>query len=287
MTDNKKKQSSSFKNGFNRTGDELDDLLGLSREAIEKRQQKQCEETESLIVEEQEYTTIEEDDIGSHTDELMPEKEISVKEETTSEPIPSNKIETSSTTTLASQIHNPKKNISFSISDIPRRSEKGITISYKLKEHEIEPVENLMMLLETQVTAVALKYIIIRVFEDYGNLIREEAEWRQKILALDVDEINKLINYENEEIRKQRLARMGFFIAPAITRGLNVGKFAGCTLGPEYAEMLGFLMTALQTKQQPVAYRWIMNVFIADYGSILSEKTKEIKKKQALLSGKI
>ena len=286
MTDNKKKQSSSFKNGFNRTGDELDDLLGLSREAIEKRQQKQCDETESLIAEEQEYTIIEEDDVGSHTDEPMPEKG-SVKEEITAEPIPSNKIETSSSTTPASQIHNPKKNISFSISDIPKRSEKGITISYKLKEHEIEPVENLMMLLETQVTAVALKYIIIRVFEDYGNLIREEAEWRQKILALDVDEINKLINYENEEIRKQRLARMGFFIAPAITRGLNVGKFAGCTLGPEYSEMLEFLMTALQTKQQPVAYRWIMNVFIADYGSILSEKTKEIKKKQALLSGKI
>jgi hypothetical protein len=124
----------------------------------------------------------------------MPEKEISVKEETIVKPIPSNNIETSSSTTPSYQIHNPKKNISFSISDIPRRSEKGITISYKLKEHEIEPVENLMMLLETQVTAVALKYIIIRVFEDYGNLIREEAEWRQKILTLDVDEINKLIN---------------------------------------------------------------------------------------------
>ncbi|WP_321416738.1 hypothetical protein [uncultured Methanomethylovorans sp.] len=288
MTDNiKKKQSSSFKDGFNRSNDELDDLLGLSPEAIEKRQQKQCDNPEPSVITEQEYTTIEDEITDSYPNEFTRDEKTTGKDEITTELRPSNKIDISPLTTTASKIHITNKKQSFSLSDIPRRSGKGITINYKLKEHEIVPVENLMMVLETQVTADALKYIITRVFEDYGSLIKEEAELRQKMLVLDIDERNKLIDYENEEVRKQRLAIMGFFIAPPITRGTNVGKFAGCTLGPEYAEMLEFLMIALQTKKQPVAYRWIMNVFIADYGSILNEKTKEIKKNQALLSGKI
>jgi len=155
----------------------------------------------------------------------------------------------------------------FSLSIIPVHNGTGTPINYKLKEHELNAFDNLMTVLKTDTAADAFKWIICRILEDYEQLIKEEAKWKKTSINIEV--------IDDEELQETIKKRAALFSPPKSTRGKNTGRSANCILGPEQVEMLNLLMIALNNDKAPVAYRWIMNVFVNDYGSLLEEKTSD------------
>lgn len=144
-------------------------------------------------------------------------------------------------------------------------------ITYKLKEHETEAFDNLMDVLNTDVVADAFKWITGHILEDYKEVIKEEIEWKESSIEIETIDDKNL-----QEIIERR---MEFFTSPKNTRGNNTGRIVNCTLEPEQVELLNLLMVALSTKKAPVAYRWIMNVFVNDYGPVLKYKLQQKKRR--------
>jgi len=178
---------------------------------------------------------------------------------------------------------------------LPAKNEKnsGKLFNYRLKEHEIEPFDDLMLILRTQSPGEGLRFIITRVFNDYGKVIQEEAALNQKITEIqnnpnitEIEDIEDIIDTSNEEVRQKRLERIGLFTAPPPTRGINTGRSAACTLNSDQLEMLDNLMIALDVNKPSTALRWILNTFIDDYSEPLHKKAEIKRRAEALLSGK-
>lgn len=187
-----------------------------------------------------------------------------------------------------SSLFSPKKeidfdNVDFTLDIFPKNDGKGTTIAYKLKEHETETFDDLMVLLPTEAIADTFKWIITTILNDYETLIQEEISWQQEIKDLTPAEIEAYIDIEKEETRQIRLERLGLFTAPQNTRGKNVNQNVTCNLGFTQMEKFNQLMLVLDTNKVPIACRWIMNAFVDDYGDFIHDKAKDAKLKNSLL----
>ncbi len=169
-------------------------------------------------------------------------------------------------------------------------NQKSKNFTYRLKSPEVEPFNDIMLLMRTTSPSETLRSIFEMVLMDYETAIREEATWKAEFRKVandpEIEDITSFFDMENENFRKQRLIRMGFFTAPQRTRGDGIGKAIGCTIGQELIELIELLMVALDIDKPAPAYQWIMNVFVKDYAAILSKKTKKIKQAKAIFSGK-
>ncbi len=172
----------------------------------------------------------------------------------------------------------------------PLNTQKGKNFTYRLKSPEVEPFNDIMLLKRTTSPSEALRGIFELVLRRYETAIREEAAWNIEFRNVDndpeIEDITSVFDMGDENFRKQRLIRMGFFTAPQRTRGDGIGKAIGCTIGQDLVELIELLMVALDINKPAPAYQWIMNVFVKDYAEILSKKTKKIKQAKALFSGK-